>query len=156
MILTSASLPGILKKLRREGKKLVFTNGCFDIIHYGHVDYLEKAKKMGDALMVGLNSDSSVRRLKGKTRPINGQKARARVLGALKPVDFVVIFTQDTPLELIKKVRPDVLVKGGDWKPKDIVGSGFVQSYGGRVRSIKYVKNFSTSSIIEKAVKLNI
>ena len=131
-------------------KKIVFTNGCFDILHHGHVNYLTKAKSLGDVLVVGLNSDSSVRRLKGKNRPIVTQKNRAKVLSALASVDFVVIFNNLTPLNLIKAIKPDVLVKGGDWKTKDIVGADFVRSYGGRIKSLPYIKGFSTKDLIRK------
>lgn len=139
-----------IKKLKEEGKKIVFTNGCFDIIHAGHVDYLEKAKSLGDVLVVGLNSDASVKRIKGKDRPINIQEHRKRVLEALKPVDMVIIFDEDTPERLIKEIKPDVLVKGGDWKIENIVGADFVQSYGGKVFTIDFVYDISTTKIIEK------
>lgn len=136
-------------------KKVVFTNGCFDILHKGHVAYLEKARRLGDYLVVGLNSDASVRRLgKGPGRPVNSQKDRAAVLGALRCVDRVVIFGEDTPERLIRKVRPDVLVKGGDWKKENVVGASFVESYGGRVRLIPYVKGFSTTGLLAKIQKL--
>ncbi len=142
-----------VKKWKKEGKKVVFTNGCFDIIHAGHVDYLEKAKSLGDVLIVGLNSDESVRRIKGKDRPVNIQEHRKRVLEALKPVDLVVIFDEDTPERLIKQIKPDVLVKGGDWSVENIVGADFVRSYGGEVVTIDFVYDISTTKIIEKARK---
>ncbi len=144
-----------VKKWKKEGKKVVFTNGCFDIIHAGHVDYLEKAKSLGDVLIVGLNSDESVRRIKGKDRPVNIQEHRKRVLEALKPVDLVVIFDEDTPERLIKQIKPDVLVKGGDWSVENIVGADFVRSYGGEVVTIDFVYDISTTKIIEKARKTN-
>ncbi len=140
-----------VKKWKEEGKKIVFTNGCFDIIHAGHVDYLEKAKQLGDVLIVGLNSDDSVRRLKGEDRPVNIQEHRKRVLEALKPVDMVVIFEEDTPERLIKEIKPDVLVKGGDWSIENIVGADFVMSYGGQVKTIDFVYDISTTKIIQKA-----
>ncbi len=140
-----------IKKWKNEGKKIVFTNGCFDIIHAGHVDYLEKAKKLGDILVVGLNSDNSVKRLKGPERPINTQEHRKRVLEALKPVDLVIIFEEDTPERLIKEIKPDVLVKGGDWKIENIVGADFVRSYGGIVTTIDFIYDISTTKIIHKA-----
>ncbi|WP_456400866.1 D-glycero-beta-D-manno-heptose 1-phosphate adenylyltransferase [Persephonella sp.] len=140
----------IIEKWKKEGKKIVFTNGCFDIIHAGHVDYLEKAKKLGDILIVGLNSDSSVRRIKGESRPINNQEHRMKVLNALKPVDLVIIFDEDTPERLIKEIKPDVLVKGGDWKIENIVGSDFVKSYGGKVQTIDFIYDISTTKIIQK------
>src|SRR3989338_5995776 len=121
----------LLLKKKHAGKKIVFTNGCFDILHLGHVRYLEKAKSLGDVLVVGLNSDASVRKLKGPGRPVNSVRDRAGVLKALKTVDYVTIFSDPTPLRLICKVRPDFLVKGGDWKTKDIVGADVVASYGG-------------------------
>ncbi|SNZ04008.1 FMN adenylyltransferase [Persephonella hydrogeniphila] len=142
-----------IENWKREGKKIVFTNGCFDIIHAGHVDYLEKAKKLGDILIVGLNSDASVRRIKGKDRPVNIQEHRKRVLEALKPVDLVIIFDEDTPEKLIKQIKPDVLVKGGDWKIENIVGADFVRSYGGQVKTIDFVYDISTTKIIQKARK---
>lgn len=139
-----------LGAMRSKGQKIVFTNGCFDILHPGHVSYLERASRMGDILVVGLNSDRSVRAIKGKDRPINKERDRAYVLSALSFVDYVVIFSEYTPRILIKKLKPDVLVKGGDWKAKDIVGGDFVRSRGGRVASIKFLKGYSTSSLIEK------
>ncbi|HVN70886.1 MAG TPA: D-glycero-beta-D-manno-heptose 1-phosphate adenylyltransferase [Desulfomonilia bacterium] len=140
----------LLKPKRQRGMKVVFTNGCFDIIHAGHVIYLNKARALGDCLVVGLNSDASVKMIKGKDRPVNNQTARAVVLGALECVDHVVLFEEDTPLKLIERVKPDVLVKGGDWHVDDIVGSGIVKSSGGRVLTIPFEDGFSTTSIIEK------
>ncbi len=140
----------IIEEKKKEGKKIVFTNGCFDIIHAGHVDYLEKAKSLGDFLVVGLNSDESVRKLKGEGRPVNPQEERKKVLSALKPVDLVIIFDEDTPERLIKEIKPDVLVKGGDWKIENIVGADFVRSYGGEVYTIDFVYNTSTTKIINK------
>ena len=139
-----------LKNWKKEGKKIVFTNGCFDIIHAGHVDYLEKAKALGDVLVVGLNSDSSVKRLKGKDRPINPVEYRKKVLEALKPVDLVIVFEEDTPENLIKQVKPDILVKGGDYTVDTIVGADFVQSYGGKVVIIDFVYDISTTKIAQK------
>ena len=139
-----------IKKLKEKNKRIVFTNGCFDILHAGHAHYLSKAKSLGDALVIGLNSDSSVKRLKGKSRPIVPQKNRAIVLAALESVDLVVIFSELTPLKLIKAIRPDILVKGGDWKKESIVGGRFVESYGGKVKSLPYVKGLSTQELIDK------
>jgi len=139
-----------IEKWKSEGKRIVFTNGCFDIIHAGHVDYLEKAKQLGDVLIVGLNSDNSVKRLKGEERPINKQEHRKRVLQALRSVDMVIIFDEDTPERLIKEIKPDVLVKGGDWSIDSIVGADFVQSYGGQVKTIDFVYDTSTTKIISK------
>ncbi|HOD18262.1 MAG TPA: D-glycero-beta-D-manno-heptose 1-phosphate adenylyltransferase [Candidatus Cloacimonadota bacterium] len=140
-------------KLDLEDKKIVFTNGCFDILHAGHVQYLEQAKKLGDILVVGLNSDASVRRLKGENRPINKQEDRALVLAALEFVDYIIIFEEDTPYELIKIVNPDVLVKGGDWKETDIIGADIVQAKGGTVLSLPLRPGLSTSKIIEEIKK---
>jgi D-beta-D-heptose 7-phosphate kinase/D-beta-D-heptose 1-phosphate adenosyltransferase len=135
---------------KRHGQKIVFTNGCFDVLHFGHVHYLLQAKKLGDILVIGLNSDDSVRRLKGPTRPINGENERAFVLAALVCVDYVTLFEEDTPEELIKVVRPDVLVKGGDYTLDNIVGADFVTQNGGIVTTIPFVEGFSSTRIIEK------
>ena len=140
----------IRKRLKEEGKKIVFTNGCFDIIHRGHVDYLNRAKALGDYLVVALNSDESVRRLKGEGRPINKLEDRAFVVANLKAVDFVVSFDEDTPFEIISAIIPDVLVKGGDWSIENIVGRDIVEANGGKVYSLPYVENYSTTSIINK------
>ena len=135
---------------KQDGHKIVFTNGCFDVLHYGHVHYLLQAKELGDILVIGLNSDNSVRRLKGPTRPINGENERAFVLAALVCVDYVTLFEEDTPEELIKVVRPDVLVKGGDYTLDNIVGADFVMQNGGTVTTIPFVEGFSSTRIIEK------
>lgn len=143
--------PGIVDLLKSlEGKKVVFTNGCFDILHRGHVTYLNEARKLGDALIVGLNSDASVKRLKGDSRPINSERDRKFVLQNLRSVDGVEIFEEDTPLELIKAVKPLVLVKGGDWKIDQIVGGREVVDWGGEVMSLNFVDGYSTTSVIEK------
>ena len=144
------SLAKIISSLRKRGKKVVFTNGCFDILHYGHAKYLETAKAKADVLVVAINSDASVKKLKGKNRPLVSQNYRAKMVAALESVDFVVIFAEPTPLEMIKALKPDVLVKGGDWKEKDIVGADFVKSRKGRVYSLKFIKGFSTTGIIKK------
>ncbi|RUM28035.1 MAG: D-glycero-beta-D-manno-heptose 1-phosphate adenylyltransferase [Aquifex sp.] len=154
MLVSLERLLEILKEERKKGKRVVFTNGCFDVIHAGHVDYLEKAKNLGDILVVGLNSDHSVRRIKGEKRPIIPQEMRAKVLSSLKPVDYVVIFEEDTPAKLIEAIKPDVLVKGGDWPLEKIVGKDFVESYGGKVLTIPFEYDISTSQIIEKIIKL--
>lgn len=138
----------ICNGLRKEGIKIVFTNGCFDILHAGHVRYLKQARKLGDVLVIGLNSDTSVSGLK-PGRPLNSEKNRAEVLSGLASVDYVVIFNEKTPYNLIKAVRPDVLVKGGDWKPQDIIGSDIAKE----TRSLPYVKGLSTTRIIEKILK---
>ncbi len=150
MILDFNIIDKALENLRKDNKKIVFTNGCFDIIHAGHVDYLLKAKALGDVLFVGLNSDSSIKRIKGKDRPIIPENLRAFVLDNLKPVDFVCIFEEDTPLNLIKKIKPDILVKGGDWEINNIVGKDFVESYGGIVKTIPFIYDISTTKIISK------
>lgn len=139
----------------RVGKKVVFTNGCFDLLHVGHVRYLNEAKSKGDILVLGLNSDESVKRLKGPTRPIQNENDRAEILANLNSIDYVCLFCEDTPLELIKKVKPDVLVKGGDWQPSQIVGSDFVMSYGGKVESLQFIEGRSTTQIIEKSKSKN-
>ena len=131
-------------------QKIVFTNGCFDVLHFGHVHYLLQAKELGDVLVVGLNSDDSVRRLKGPSRPINGEKERAFVLAALACIDYVVVFEEDTPKELIETVRPDVLVKGGDYALDQIVGADFVTRNGGSVTTLPFVEGFSSTRIIEQ------
>ena len=136
--------------LRKNGKKVVFTNGCFDILHAGHVHYLEQAKELGDELVVGLNSDSSVKTLKGPSRPINNLEQRAKVLSSLKCVDRIVSFADETPIKLIKEIKPDVLVKGGDYKVKDVVGHKEIKSWGGEVKIIPLVPGLSTTNIIKK------
>ena len=147
---TLAGLQPVLSKYRKAGKKIVFTNGCFDVLHLGHTRYLQKARALGDILVVGMNTDFSVRKLKGPGRPVNGEKNRAEVLAALACVNFVVLFSEPTPQKLIQAIRPDLLIKGGDWKIKDIAGGPFVASYGGRVRTIPFVKGFSTTGLLKK------
>ncbi|MEK2646683.1 D-glycero-beta-D-manno-heptose 1-phosphate adenylyltransferase [Bdellovibrio sp. BCCA] len=147
------NIEAALAPLRSQGKKIVFTNGVFDLLHVGHVRYLQEARALGDALVVGVNADASVKRLKGPTRPVQVEADRAEILAGLWAVDFTVIFTEDTPANLIEKVRPDILVKGGDWKIDQIVGAPFVQSYGGKVMSLQFVDGRSTTKIIEKAQK---
>jgi len=148
-ILSKASMKFLREKFKEEKKKVVFTNGVFDIIHSGHIDYLVKAKALGDILIVGLNSDSSVRKIKGEKRPIVSQTDRAFVLSNLKPVDYVVLFEEDTPLEIIKALVPDVLVKGADWSLDKIIGSDVVLNKGGEVKNISFVNDQSTSGIID-------
>ena len=147
---SQASLSKTLAALRAKNKKIVFTNGCFDILHLGHVKYLKKAKSLGDVLVVGLNSDASVRAIKGPSRPLNRQRDRAEVLASLFFVDYVSIFTEATPEKLILKLKPDILVKGADWKSQDIVGGDFVKSRGGHVVRIPFVKGRSTTALIKK------
>lgn len=133
------------------GKRVVFTNGCFDILHAGHVDYLSQARDLGDLLVLGLNTDASVKRQnKGPERPVNNEIARAKVLAGLGCVDAIVLFDEDTPYELIKSVKPDVLVKGDDYKPENIVGYDIVTSTGGKVVTIPFLEGFSTTSIVKK------
>ena len=150
-VLTAADLKSSLQHYRSENKKIVFTNGCFDLLHIGHVTYLEEAKKLADVLIVGVNSDSSVAKLKGPSRPLQNENDRSRILAALKAVDHTIVFSEETPLELIKLIKPDVLVKGGDWKIAQIVGSEFVMSYGGTVKSLNFVAGKSTTALIEKS-----
>ena len=140
----------VTSKEKKKGKKVVFTNGCFDLLHVGHVRYLRKARALGDILVVGVNGDLSVRSLKCSGRPVTPEKERAEVLSALESVDYVLFFKDKTPERLIRALRPDFLVKGGDWKKKDIIGGDFVESYGGKVRSLPFAKGFSTTRIIQK------
>lgn len=135
---------------KSQGLKVVFTNGCFDILHYGHIHYLSEARDLGDKLVIGLNAADSVRRLKGPHRPINDELTRQHLLAAFEFVDAVVVFEQDTPYDLIQVVLPDVLVKGGDWQAKDIVGSDIVLANGGEVKSLPYIQGYSTTNIEQK------
>lgn len=156
MIHRDSDMTSLLKSLetsRRSGKKIVFTNGCFDLLHVGHVRYLQEAQKQGDVLIVGVNSDASVKRLKGPTRPIQNESDRAEILLGLKSVDTVVVFTDDTPEAIIKAIKPDVLVKGGDWKIEQIVGADFVIANGGQVKSLTFIDGKSTTKLIEKSQK---
>lgn len=150
-------LPALLETLaplRAAGARVVFTNGCFDLLHPGHVAYLEAARQLGDALVVGLNSDASVRRLKGPTRPILTEEERATVLAGLRSVDYVVVFDEETPLRLIEAIVPDVLVKGGDWPVEAIVGAEVVLAAGGRVLSLPFVEGKSTTGIVERILSV--
>jgi len=147
-IVTQAKAVKIRERLGRQGKKVVFTNGCFDLIHAGHAGYLDAARKLGDFLVVGLNFDDSVQRLKGKGRPVLKFRERALLLSFLIPVDLVVGFGDDTPIKLIKKIRPDILVKGADYKISEIVGAREVQSWGGKVETIPLMRGKSSSRII--------
>ncbi len=150
-VLNSDTLHTAVEQFRSENKKIIFTNGCFDLLHIGHVTYLEEAKKLGDILIVGINTDDSVKKLKGPSRPIQNENDRCRILAALKAVDHTILFSEETPLNLIKSIKPDVLVKGGDWKTEQIIGSDFVISNGGMVKSLGFVGNKSTTAIIEKS-----
>lgn len=146
-------LKAIRAKLKASNKKVIFTNGVFDLIHSGHVDYISKAKKLGDVLIVGLNSDESVKRIKGDKRPILKQEERAFILSNLKPVDYVVLFDEDTPEKLISEIIPDILVKGADWAVEKIVGKEVVENNGGKVMNIEFVNDQSTSKIIDLIVQ---
>jgi len=135
----------------RKTHKLVFTNGCFDILHRGHIYYLSRARALGDILVVGLNTDTSVSKLKGPGRPLNDEQARAEVLGGLAFVDHIILFSEETPLKLISHLKPDVLIKGGDYRKEDIVGYDEVRSWGGRVETIPLLEGYSSTSIIDKS-----
>lgn len=143
----------IINLAKEQGKKVVFTNGCFDILHVGHISYLEMAKKQGDILIVGVNSDESTKRLKGPTRPINSEKDRAAMLSALKAVDYTVIFEEDTPEDLIAYLKPSIHVKGGDYKKENLPETKIVEAYGGKVIILNFVEGKSTTNIINKINK---
>ena len=153
-ILEQNNLVKKLRSFRESGKSVVFTNGCFDILHVGHVRYLSEAKAEGDILVVGLNSDESVKIIKGNNRPIVEQEQRAEVLAGLGCVDYVTIFNEPDPLKLIQAIEPDVLVKGADWPEEEIVGSDFVKSKGGKVARVSVVPELSTSRIINRIAKM--
>lgn len=148
-----AELKKIVPSLKARGKKIVFTNGCFDLLHYGHIKYLEDAKTKGDILIVAVNNDASVKRIKGDNRPIVNQNDRVKTLAALESVDYALLFAQDTPLEVIKSLKPDILVKGADWQKDAIVGRGIVLSYGGSVSRVSYIGGRSTTNLIKKIAK---
>jgi len=148
-IKTLEEMKAIRRQLKDQNKKVVFTNGCFDLIHAGHVDYLSKAKAFGDVMVVGLNSDASVMRIKGSKRPILNETERSFIISNLKPVDYVVLFDEDTPKLLIEELLPDVLVKGADWELENIVGKDVVLANGGEVKTIEFVNDQSTSKIIK-------
>ena len=152
-VLNVRALSRIRKVLRRQQKRVAFTNGTFDIIHRGHVEYLQAAKKLGDVWVVGLNTDASIRRIKGKGRPVNGNSDRAAVLAALECVDYVCFFGTDTPDTLIRTLIPDILVKGADWKLKDIVGRDVVERHGGIVRTIRLTRGRSTTNTIKRVLR---
>ena len=150
-VVTKEEAAAFAQALQAQGKKIVFTNGCFDLVHPGHVDYLSQARDLGDALILGLNTDDSVKRLeKGANRPINNEMARGLVLSALACIDKIVLFNEDTPYELIKTIQPDVLVKGSDYAPEKIVGYDIVTARGGKVTTINFLEGYSTTSIIKK------
>lgn len=152
-IMDARSLVSKLDGFRKAGKNVVFTNGCFDILHVGHVRYLTAARKEGDLLVVGLNSDTSIQMIKGSQRPIMGQAQRSEIMASLQAVDFVTFFDEPDPLVLIKRLKPAVLVKGADWSVDDIVGAEFVKSKGGRVVRVPLVKDVSSSTIIDEIVR---
>jgi D-beta-D-heptose 7-phosphate kinase/D-beta-D-heptose 1-phosphate adenosyltransferase len=154
-IKTIPTILPLLERRKKKGELMVFTNGCFDLLHAGHIAYLEKARGLGNFLVVGLNSDRSVREIKGPHRPVLPQKQRALVLAALEAVDYVVLFNEPTPLSLILALKPNILVKGADWKEKEIVGRKEVYSWGGAVKRIPFLKGLSTSNIIERICSLN-
>jgi rfaE bifunctional protein nucleotidyltransferase chain/domain len=153
-IYTLADLINVREQWREEGKKVVFTNGCFDIVHLGHIDYLEKAREKGDKLIVGLNTDASVSKLKGETRPVVAEYARARMMAAFEFVDAVVFFAEETPLCLIEQLKPDILTKGSDYTVENIVGADFVLKLGGKVETLDLVEGYSTTQLIEKIKKM--
>jgi rfaE bifunctional protein nucleotidyltransferase chain/domain len=154
-IVSVRTLERIRRRLKRAGKTVVFTNGTFDIIHRGHVEYLTAARSLGDVLIVGLNTDASIRRIKGPTRPINRGRDRAVVLAALRAVDFVCMFGADTPRRLIARLIPDVLVKGADWKADEIVGKDTVEAHGGRVARIRLTPGRSTTNTIQRVLRVH-
>lgn len=150
MIINTNDIAVVRNKIKNDKKSIVFTNGCFDILHRGHAAYLNQAKSLGDKLIVGVNSDRSVRALKGESRPVNNESDRAFLIDNLKSVDYVIIFDEDTPYDLIREIQPDFLVKGGDWKEEDIVGWDIVKESGGKVLSLKFIENYSTTNTIKK------
>lgn len=152
-IISLLSLKRKVRRLKQDGKRIVFTNGCFDILHYGHVKYLQDASSYGDYLVVAVNSDSSIKKIKAKNRPVIAQGDRLKTVAALASVAFVVLFNEDSPLRLIKALKPDVLIKGADWSKEKIIGADFVASYGGKVLTVNLVKGRSTSALIEKIVR---
>lgn len=149
-LVKKSGIATLIKRLRRAKKRIVFTNGVFDILHRGHIEYLAEAKSFGDILIVGLNTDASARRLKGMSRPVQSQSDRAVILLALEAVDYVVLFGEDRPDRLIRMVRPDVLVKGADYKSGEIAGADFVKSYGGAVKRVRFTRGRTTSNILRK------
>lgn len=144
------SLPAVLEMWRANGDRIVFTNGCFDLLHFGHLHYLADARDLGERLVVGMNSGASVSRLKGPHRPINDELTRTHLMAALEVVDAVILFEEDTPYELIRLVQPDILVKGGDWSPDQIIGSDIVLERGGQVLSLPFITGYSTTNIEQK------
>lgn len=152
-VMSAKRLASELADLQKKGKKIVFTNGCFDLLHPGHVSYLAAARALGDLLVVGVNSDASVRRLKGEKRPIMPEAARSQLLVALSSVDYVTIFAEDDPYQLISLLQPDILVKGGDWDTSSIVGRDIVEAKGGEIYSLPFIDEYSTTSIVEEIIR---
>ncbi len=152
-ILGREEAAALIESLKTQGKKVVFTNGCFDILHVGHLRYLEQAREQGDILVVGVNSDASVKRLKGPTRPINSELDRAEMLAGLKAVDYTVIFTEDTPVEIIEELKPSIHVKGGDYKKEDLPETEVVERNGGEVRILMLVDGKSTTNVVNKILE---
>ncbi len=153
--LAAKDLTAQLSRLRRQGKRIVFTNGCFDLLHPGHIYTLTQAKTFGDILVVGINSDASVKRLKGEKRPILDQASRLTLLAALEAVDYVTTFDEETPLTLIRALQPHILVKGGDWGPETIIGREIVEKNGGRVVAVRYQDGFSSTDLIERIIAIS-
>jgi rfaE bifunctional protein nucleotidyltransferase chain/domain len=151
-IISGNQIAGLISDLKKKRQKIVFTNGCFDLLHVGHVRYLQEARAWGDCLVVGLNSDQSVQRIKDPARPLISEEQRAEVLAALECVDYIVLFDEADPFQLIENVRPDVLVKGADWSMDNIIGADLVSSYGGEVRRVDLVPSISTSEIINRII----
>lgn len=149
-IIQHEKLLDVISNIKKSEKSIAFTNGCFDIIHYGHIYLLSECAEFADVLIIGLNSDSSIKRLKGSTRPVNDENSRLFTLAALGMIDYVTLFQEDTPIELIKTIKPDVLIKGGDWTEDKIVGADFVRSYNGLVKVIPYIQGHSTTETINK------
>ena len=139
-----------LNELKSQGKRIIFTNGCFDILHLGHVSYLKQAKELGDILVLALNTDDSVKKLKGDSRPINNQQDRALVINELKSIDYVTFFSEDTPYNIIKTLKPNIIAKGGDYSPEQVVGKDIVERYGGKVEIIPFVEGKSTTNIVNR------
>jgi len=149
-IISRPQIKNLIKTLKKKGQKIVFTNGCFDLLHVGHVRYLQEARSLGDCLIIGLNSDRSVRQIKNPQRPLISEDQRAEVLAALECIDYIVLFDEAEPLKLIEEIRPAVLVKGADWSMNKIVGADLVRSYGGEVRRVELVPMISTTTIIQR------
>ncbi|NOZ46302.1 MAG: D-glycero-beta-D-manno-heptose 1-phosphate adenylyltransferase [Chlorobi bacterium] len=151
-IKTIEELPFLLSNWKFKNKRVVFTNGCFDILHRGHIEYLTKASELGDILIIGLNTDDSVRKLKGKNRPVQDQESRALILASLSFVSIVVLFDEETPYNLIKLIKPSILVKGSDYQPEEIVGYDILKKYGGEVKTIDFIKGYSTTHILNQGI----